>query len=60
MRQQLTDYIGAAAAGIELVVTENNAISYNPGKQSTSLVDALYMADSIGQLLYTELKGQVM
>jgi len=59
LRQQLTDYIGAAGAGIELVVTENNAISYNPGKQSTSLVDALYMADSIGSLLYTELKGQL-
>lgn len=60
LRQQLTDYIGvAASAGIELIVTENNGISNKPGKQSTSLVNALYMADSIGALFYTEFKGQV-
>eukprot|EP00048_Salpingoeca_helianthica_P008271 m.120761 g.120761 ORF g.120761 m.120761 type:complete len:1080 (-) comp14561_c0_seq1:146-3385(-) len=60
LRQQITDYIGTANGnGIELLVTENNAISYNPNKQSTSLVNALYMADSIGQLLQTEFNSLV-
>jgi len=60
LRQQLNDYLGkAVAAGIELVVTQTDSVYSNPGKQTTSLVSALYFADSIGQLLYTEFKGQI-
>ena len=57
LRQQLTDYIGAGTSGIELIVTENNGVSYNPGKQSTSLVTGLFMADSVAQLMHTEFNG---
>jgi hypothetical protein len=60
LRQQLNDYLGTqAAAGVEMVVTENNSASYNPGKQMTSLVNALFYADSIGNLLQTEFNGFV-
>ena len=59
LRQQLTDYLGAAGAGVELVCTENNSCSYNPGKQMTSLVNALYYCDSLGSVLQTEFNSVV-
>jgi alpha-L-arabinofuranosidase len=54
LRQQLTDYLGAAATNVELVCTENNSVYTNPGKQSTSLVNGLFLADSLGHILQTE------
>jgi hypothetical protein len=54
LRQQLTDYLGLAGASVELVVTENNSVYTNPGKQTTSLVNGLFLADSVGNLLQTE------
>jgi len=57
LRQQISDYFGAGGASIELVVTENNADSGAQGRQSTSLVNGLYYADSLGRLLQTEFKG---
>jgi hypothetical protein len=59
LRQQITDYMGPAGAGIELVCTENNSVYTNPGKQSTSLVNGLYLADSTGQILQTEFNSLV-
>jgi hypothetical protein len=60
LRQILIDYLGsAAAAGVEIVCTEHNSVAYNPGKQSTSVVNALFMADSIGQVLKTEFRSVV-
>lgn len=60
LRQQLVDYLGStAAAKIELVVTENNSVSFNPGKQTTSLVNALFLADSTGQILQTKFNALV-
>jgi alpha-N-arabinofuranosidase len=56
LRQQLTDYLGAAGADVELLVTENNSVHNNPGKQTTSLVNGLFLADSVGNLLQTEFK----
>ncbi len=54
-RQMLIDYLGATeAAKVELVVTENNSVYSSPGKQTTSLVNALFYADSIGHVLQTE------
>ena len=51
----LTDYIGGASAGgIELALTEVNSVSYNPGKQSVSLVDGLFAADMLASLAATE------
>ena len=39
--------------------TENNSVSHNPGKQTTSLMDALYLLDSTGQLLTTEFRSLI-
>ena len=54
LRQQLNDYLGAAAAKVELDCTENNSVYSNPGKQTTSLVNGLFMADSICAAMRTE------
>ena len=59
LRQQLNDYLGAAAGGVELVCTENNSVYSNPGKQTTSLVNGLFLADSIGTLLKTEFNAVI-
>ena len=57
LRSQINDYLGANGAGVELVCTENNSISSNPGKQSVSLVNGLYKMDSLAQLMQTEFNG---
>jgi alpha-N-arabinofuranosidase len=54
LRQQLNDYLGAAAAKVELDCTENNSVYSNPGKQTTSLVNGLFLADSICAAMHTE------
>ena len=59
LRQQITDYFGPGGTNIELFVTENNSDSGAQGKQSTSLVNALYYADGLGRLMNTEFKGFV-
>ena len=59
LRQQLTDYLGTAGAGAELVVTENNSVYSNPGKQTTSLVNGLFLADAVGNVLQTEFNALV-
>lgn len=59
LRQQLSDYLGAAGAGVEIVVTENNSVYAKPGKQTTSLVNGLYLADSVGNILQTQINGLV-
>jgi hypothetical protein len=59
LRQQISDYFGASGANIELLCTENNADSGAQGKQSVSLVNGIYLADSLGQLMQTEFDGFV-
>jgi hypothetical protein len=54
LRQQITDYLGTAGTNTELVCTENNSDSGRMGRQSTSIVNALYLADSASQLMKTE------
>jgi hypothetical protein len=54
LRQQLNDYLGAAAPGVELDCTENNSVYSNPGKQTTSLVNGLFLADSVCAAMNTE------
>lgn len=54
LRQQIADYFGPGGTNIELVVTENNSDSGAQGRQSTSLVNGLYYADSLGALMKTE------
>ena len=59
LRQQLTDYLGSTAGAVELVCTENNSVYAQPGKQTTSLVNGLFLADSIGQVLKTEFNALI-
>jgi alpha-L-arabinofuranosidase len=59
LRQQISDYCGAAGTNLELVCTENNSDSGAQGRQSTSLVNGLYYADSFGQLAQTEFNALV-
>ncbi len=46
-----------AGAGVEIIVTENNSVYSNPGKQSTSLVNGLYLADSLASVMSSGIKG---
>jgi len=57
LRQQISDYLGPGGTNIELVCTENNSDSGAMGRQSTSVVNALYLADNIGQILKTEFRS---
>jgi hypothetical protein len=59
LRQQLTDYMGTGTSNVELCVTENNSDSGSMGRQSTSLVNALYLADSTCQLMETEFRSYI-
>jgi alpha-L-arabinofuranosidase len=53
----LKQYLGSAASKVELLATEFNSVSYDPGKQSTSLVNGLFVADSLGSLLESPYEG---
>lgn len=44
-------------APVEKLVTENNSVYSDPGKQTVSLTNALYLADSIGHALQTPYNG---
>jgi len=57
LRQILSDYLGSAATNVELLCTENNSVYSNPGKQTTSLVNGLFLADSIANAIKTEFNG---
>ena len=59
LRQQVTDYFGSGGTNIELLVTENNADAGNQGRQSTSVVNGLYYADSLGSVMKTEFNAFV-
>jgi hypothetical protein len=54
LRQQLNDYLGAQSSQVEMVCTETNSVSSQPGKQTTSLVNGLFYADNFGQIMQTE------
>jgi len=55
LRMQLTDYLGGpTSSNIELCVTENNSDAGAEGRQMTSIVNGLYLADSLGSLMKTE------
>lgn len=46
LRSEINQYCGAHAADVKIMVTETNSVSYNPGKQTVSLVNALFLADN--------------
>jgi len=47
LRAQLAQYCGAHASAVQVMVTETNSVSYNPGKQTTSLTNALFLSDQV-------------
>jgi alpha-L-arabinofuranosidase len=53
----LTQYLGSAGSKVELLATEFNSVYSDPGKQTTSLVNGLYLADSLGAVLATPYDG---
>ncbi len=53
----LTQYFGNAGKNVQLLATEFNSVYSNPGKQTTSLVNGLFVADSLGSLLETPYNG---
>jgi alpha-L-arabinofuranosidase len=60
LRQQITDYFGPGGTNIELICTENNSDpSAAFGRQLTSIVNGLYLADSVCQLMKTEFNGYI-
>jgi hypothetical protein len=60
LRQMITQYFGPSGSNMELIVTEDNCDPSVPEpKQSVSLVDGLYYADSLGQLAQTEFNALV-
>ena len=59
LRQEIADYFGPSGTNIELVCTENNSDAGAQGKQSTSLVNGVYYADSLAQLMKTEFNAFV-
>jgi len=59
LRQHLIDYLGEAGRHVELLCTENNSVSEKPSKQTTSLVNGLYLADSVGQILQSEFNSLI-
>jgi hypothetical protein len=51
LRSQLNQYAGAGASTLPIMVTETNSVSSNPGKQTVSIVNALYLdQDYLGWL----------
>ena len=59
LRGDIDDFLGPAGTNGELLVTENNSDAGNPGKQTVSVVNALYYADSLGQIMQTEFNARV-
>ncbi|HEY3757195.1 MAG TPA: hypothetical protein VGL42_13675 [Opitutaceae bacterium] len=57
LRMMLTDYLGGAGAGVEILATENNSNGETAGKQMVSIVNGLYMADSFCTLMQTEINS---
>ncbi len=59
-RTVLNQVLGSNAARVELLATEFNSVYANPGKQTTSLVNGLFVADSLGALLQTEYNAAII
>jgi len=46
VRSELNQYCGTHASAVQILVTETNSVSSNPGKQTVSVVNALYEDDN--------------
>jgi hypothetical protein len=47
LKAELALHCGAHADAVQIMVTETNSVSYNPGKQTTSLVNSLFLTDQV-------------
>ena len=47
LKSALAQHCGAHADALQIMVSETNSVSYNPGKQTTSLTNALFLADQV-------------
>jgi hypothetical protein len=47
VKSEIAAYCGQHASAVQIMVTEMNSVSYNPGKQTVSLVDALFLDDAV-------------
>ena len=56
----LQQTLSSQAADVSVIATEFNSVANNPGKQSTSLVNGLFIADSIGGLLDSGYSGAIV
>lgn len=56
----LSQTLGSQASSVQLLATEFNSVYTNPGKQSTSLVNGLFIADSLGSLLDSGYTGSAV
>ncbi|MBX5450574.1 cellulose binding domain-containing protein [Thermogemmatispora sp.] len=45
LRSELAQYCGSHASAVQILLTETNSVSSNPGKQTVSIVNALYEDD---------------
>ena len=45
LRSKINQYCGTHANAVQIMTTETNSVSFNPGKQTTGLVNALYLAE---------------
>lgn len=58
IRQMMADYWSIQWADtVEITCNEHNSVYANPGKQTVSLVNALFYADSFGHAVKSEIKG---
>lgn len=46
LRNRINQYCGAHANDVKIQVTEMNSVAYNPGKQTTGPINALFLADA--------------
>jgi hypothetical protein len=47
LRKQITEACGARDAHLPILLTESNSVSDKPGKQTLSMINALFLADSL-------------
>jgi hypothetical protein len=47
LKSLISQFGGANAANIQILLTETNSVSSNPGKQTLSVVNALFIADDL-------------
>lgn len=45
LRSEIKQYCGSNAKNVQILLTETNSVSFAPGKQTVSVVNALFLAD---------------